>query len=125
MEGENLPAGCYFNSSTGDAYFNRITDSSVTLPDENTARICSKGTYTLPTLRIFPVQDYKSKLNLYSNYYSALIFLNLDAVLKANDQFFYYFSTMEHTDIFLPCRPLNRDVSVTLILQGSGKVRCF
>ena len=41
--------------------------------------------------------------------------------IKAHqDRYFYFISVVENHDLFVPCRPLNPDVNVTLTLEGTN-----
>ena len=42
-------------------------------------------------------------------------------VLKANNgKYYYVMSNLETKDLFVPCRPTNNDVNITLMLKSGG-----
>ena len=47
-------------------------------------------------------------------------FLDSTKIKAHQDRYFYFISEVENNDIFVPCRPLNPDVNVTLTLEGTN-----
>ena len=45
-------------------------------------------------------------------------------ILKANNgKYYYVMSNLETKDLFVPCRPTNNDVNITLMLMKGGTLR--
>ena len=49
--------------------------------------------------------------------------LGTDTLKANNGKYYYFMSNLETKDLFVPCRPTNNDVNVTLRLMKGGTGR--